>query len=87
MTAGVGTVMDGVLAGVLEFPAFVFLIVGMLHPATITQPTIKKRASSMRIFSGICDLFPGVCTIPAPIYYQAIGNLILFFCTLMHRVR
>jgi hypothetical protein len=33
---------------------------GMLHPATTTQPTIKKRVSGMIIFAGICDFFPGV---------------------------
>jgi hypothetical protein len=47
--------MDGVMAGELEFSIFVFLIDGMLHPATNTQPTIMKRVRGMIIFTGIRD--------------------------------
>jgi hypothetical protein len=60
ITAGVGAVMDGVVVGELELPAFVLLMEGILHPATRIQPTIMKRARGMTIFPGICDLFPGV---------------------------
>jgi hypothetical protein len=49
-TAGVGVVMVGVIVGELEFLAFVFLIVGILHPATTTKLTIMKRVRGLIIF-------------------------------------
>jgi hypothetical protein len=60
MIAGFVASMEGVRMGELEFTPFVFLIVGILHPATNTQPTIMKRGRSLIIFSGIRDFLCGV---------------------------
>jgi hypothetical protein len=59
-TGTVVVVLDGVIVGELEFPAFVFLIAGILHPATSTKPTIRKRVRGMIILKGIRDFFSGV---------------------------
>jgi len=48
------------IVGELEFSAFVFLIIGILQPATTTHAAIMKRVRGMIIFSGIRNFFPGV---------------------------
>jgi hypothetical protein len=60
MIAGVVVLMDGVI-GELAFTAVVFfLFMGIVQPATTTQPMIIKRVRGMIIFAGIRDVFPGV---------------------------
>jgi len=60
VSAGVGVVMVGVIVIEPGFLAFVFLIVGILHPATNTQLTKMSRVSGLIIFKGIREFFPGV---------------------------
>jgi hypothetical protein len=53
MTAWVVVMMEGFIVGELVLPAFVFLMEGMLHPATRTKLTRMKIMRSTAIFTGI----------------------------------
>jgi hypothetical protein len=57
VTAGVFVVIDDVIMGELEFAVVVFMLVGLLHPATTIQPIRMKRVRGRIMFRGIRNLF------------------------------
>ena len=74
---------EGVTVGAGEFAAFVCLIVGIVHPATRTHPTIRKNVRSMYFFIGNSDSLPGNVHFLIVIFYQ-LGLWFISCCVLVH---
>jgi hypothetical protein len=79
-TSGVVVLREGVTVGAGEFAAFVCLIVGIVHPATRTHPTIRKKVRSMYFFIGF---LPGDVQLLRVIFYQ-LTLWIVSCCVLVH---
>jgi hypothetical protein len=70
VSAGVVVCREGVTAVVEEFVDFVPLMVGVVHPATRTHPTIMKNVRNMNFFIGTSHFLPEDDPFLIVIFYQ-----------------
>jgi hypothetical protein len=78
--SGVVVFREGVTVGAGVFAAFVCLIVGIVHPATRTHPTIRKKVRSRYFFIGF---LPGDRQFLRVIFYQ-LALWVVSCCVLVH---
>lgn len=72
VSKGVVVCSECVTAVVEEFAAFVPLMVGVVHPATRTQPTMMRKVRSMYFFIGTSPFLPGDDLFLIVILYQLV---------------